>query len=278
MRMIWAAASVMLVWAVAASAARAAQPLVVAHRGASADAPENTLAAFRLAWEQGADGIEGDFRVTADGRVVCIHDKDTQRVSGQTLQVEDTSFADLRMLDVGFWNGDAWRGERGPLLEEVLAVVPTGKKLFVEVKTGPEIAAPLAAVLTRTPLANDQLVIMGFDADAVAACKQRLPHLKCHLLVRYKQRDDGGWSPTAEEVIAAVRRCGADGVGSEAKPEYFNTDFIRRLREAGSEAFHVWTVDDPAVARFYAQLGAWSITTNRPGQLRAELAAATAAE
>src|SRR5450631_4721748 len=107
---------------------------IVAHRGASADAPENTLAAFRLAWEQGADGIEGDFRLTAEGRIVCIHDEDTVRVAGSRHVVADASYNDLRALDVGSWKGKQWRSERIPLLEEVLADVPDGKQAFLELK------------------------------------------------------------------------------------------------------------------------------------------------
>lgn len=66
-------------------------PQIVAHRGASADAPENPLAAFRLAWKQGADVIEGDFYLTKDHRIVCIHDGDTQRVAGKHLVVAEST-------------------------------------------------------------------------------------------------------------------------------------------------------------------------------------------
>ena len=82
----------------------AGEPFLVAHRGASADAPENTIPAFQLAWEQGADAIEGDFHLTADGHIVCIHDEDTQKVAGKKLIVPESTLADLRKLDVGAWN------------------------------------------------------------------------------------------------------------------------------------------------------------------------------
>ena len=79
--------------------------MIVAHRGASSDAPENTLPAFRRAWELGADAIEGDFRLTKDGRIVCIHDKDTKRVADAKLVVSDATLAQLRTLDVGGAHG-----------------------------------------------------------------------------------------------------------------------------------------------------------------------------
>src|SRR3990170_1836584 len=113
--------------------------LIIAHRGASADAPENTLSAFRLAWEQEADGIEGDFRLSSDGRIVCIHDEDTSLVAGVPHTVRDTPLAVLQSLDVGAWKGESWRGERIATLEEVLAVVPKRKQVVVELKAGPEI-------------------------------------------------------------------------------------------------------------------------------------------
>src|SRR5512138_2530443 len=94
------------------------RPLVLGHRGASADAPENTLAAFRLALEQGADGVELDVRRCRTGEVVVVHDADTSRVAGAPLRVGDASLSELRALDVGGPAGARFRGERIPRLEE----------------------------------------------------------------------------------------------------------------------------------------------------------------
>ncbi len=100
---------------------------VIAHRGASYDAPENTLAAFRLAWQQGADGIEGDFWLTADGEIVCLHDGDTVRTGDRKLSVGQSTLEQLRTVDVGISKGEKFRGERIPTLAEVLAIVPAGQ-------------------------------------------------------------------------------------------------------------------------------------------------------
>src|SRR5512140_687268 len=100
------------------------RPLVLGHRGASADAPENTLAAFRLALAQGADGVELDVWRCASGEVVVVHDEDLRRVAGLPVRVPDAPLAELRAADVGAWKGEAFRGERVPLLEEVLAALP----------------------------------------------------------------------------------------------------------------------------------------------------------
>jgi glycerophosphoryl diester phosphodiesterase len=249
---------------------------IIAHRGASSDAPENTLAAFRLAWEQGADGIEGDFALSSDGRIVCIHDKDTKRVAGIDFSVSETTLAELQTLDVGAWKGERWRGERIPTLEEVLAIVPAGKKAVLEFKSGPEIVGPLAEVLAAAAISSESVLLISLVDATVAECKRRLPDVKCHWLSAYKERTGNASGtrmlrPTADEVIATIRRLGADGFGSESKPEHFDAAFVEQLRAAGIDEFHVWTVDDPEVAQFYEQLGVWAITTNRPEWLRSEI-------
>jgi glycerophosphoryl diester phosphodiesterase len=255
----------------AMSAPSAFGQLIIAHRGASHDAPENTLAAFRLALEQGADGFEADFYLTVDGHIVCFHDKDTERLCGKKLLVTQTPFEELRTLDVGRWKGPRWKAERMPTLEEVLAIVPDGKKIFIELKSGPEIIAPMAQLIEASPLSPDEIVIISFHADAIAASKQRLPDIRAHWLSGYEEQADGRLTPTKEAVAATIRRIGADGFGSKAEPKHFDAAFIEYLRDSGCREFHVWTVNEPDLARHYRQLGAWSITTDRPGWLRTQL-------
>ena len=109
------------------SSASLAAPFLVAHRGASKDAPENTLPAFELAWKQGADAIEGDFYLTKDGKIVCFHDGDTKKITGKKLVVKDSTLAELQALDVGEWRGKKFAGTRMPTLEQVLATVQIGR-------------------------------------------------------------------------------------------------------------------------------------------------------
>jgi glycerophosphoryl diester phosphodiesterase len=246
--------------------------LIIAHRGASHDAPENTMAAFRLAIEQGADGFEGDFYLTNDGHIICLHDKDTERVACKKLLVTETPFCELRRLDVGSWKGPQWRCERMPTLAEVLAAVPSGRKFYIELKSSTEVVGPMAKVIACSGVPLEQLVVISFHEEAVAEAKRRLPQVKAYWLTDFKKQDDGTFKPTVDEVIATLKRSGADAVSGKAVTEHFNEAFIKRLREAGYEEFHVWTVDDAEVARYYRDLGAASITTNRPGWLRQQLA------
>jgi glycerophosphoryl diester phosphodiesterase len=230
------------------------------------------LAAFELAIEQGADGFEGDFYLVEDGHVVCLHDADTQRVATKKLLVKEAPFEELRALDVGSWKGAQWKGERMPTLEEVLAAVPEGKKIFIELKSSREVVGPMAKILAASKVKPAQVVIISFHADAIAECKKQVPQFKALWLCGMKKKKDGTPPPTAEEVAATLARIGADGLDAEGVPEYFNAKFIDRLRQLGCREFHAWTIDDPKVADYYAKLGAASITTNRPGWLRKEMA------
>lgn len=243
---------------------------IIAHRGASRDAPENTLAAFRLAWEQGADGVEGDFRLTGDGEIVCLHDPTTGRTAGVDLAVDQATLKELRTLDAGKWKGKQWSGEPIPTLRQVIAAVPPGKRLFIELKNGPEILLPLAAILAEPGLDPDRTVILAFDAEVVAEARQLLPHVKALWITDY-QRDwrCGGWSPAIGAILQTLERIGASGLASRAHRS-IDAAFVRALRDAGKE-FHVWTVNTPRSAARFAALGADSIITDRPGWLRERL-------
>src|SRR6266496_640164 len=108
------------------------RPIVFAHRGASAHAPENTIAAFELALAQNADAIELDVKLTADGHVVVIHDSTVDRTTGSRGRVKDLSLAQLRSLDAGSFFSEKYRGEKIPTLEEVLEAV--GKRTIINVE------------------------------------------------------------------------------------------------------------------------------------------------
>jgi glycerophosphoryl diester phosphodiesterase len=245
---------------------------IVAHRGASYDAPENTVAAMKLAFEQGADGVEADFYLSSDGYIVCNHDKDTERTAGVKHVVAETPLAVLRKLDVGAWKDEKYRGELMPTFAEIAETIPPGKKFIIELKTGPEIVAPLKEELAKTDLQDDQILIICFNEQTVAECKKALPNLKCHWLTGYKQNEKTGqWTPTLAEVVATLERSKADGLGSQGERKHFDAEFIEDLCDEGHCEFHVWTIDKPKLARYYQKLKPWGITTNRPAFIREQL-------
>jgi len=122
---------------------------IIGHRGASFDAPENTLASVHLAWAQGADAVEIDVHLSLDGRLVAIHDANTRRTTRVNRKVARQTLAQLRALDAGRWKAPRWAGEKIPTLEEVLGTIPPGQRLFVEIKSRADAAPELAAAKRR---------------------------------------------------------------------------------------------------------------------------------
>lgn len=258
--------------ALATLASQTDAQMIVGHRGASFDAPENTMSAFRLAWEQQADGVEGDFYYTKDKQIVCIHDKTTLRTSGENLDVSKSTLAELRELEYGSWKDEKFRGEPIPTFAEVLQSIPEDKKFIIELKTGPAIVPLLKAELEKYPTDPKKLLIICFNADTVIACKKNLPDIKVHWLTGYKQNEKTGeWKPQLDEVIETLRRTQADGLGTQGNRDIVTKDFIAKLRSEGLREFHVWTVDGPDDAIYFQKLGAMGITTNRPDLIRKTL-------
>lgn len=244
--------------------------LIVAHRGASYDAPENTLAAFRLAWEQQADAIEGDFYLTKDNQIVCIHDKTTKRVAPNQpeLSVKDTTLEQLQSCDVGAWKHSRYAGERIPTLMDVLKIVPTDKKILVEIKCGPEIVPVLKPQLESSGLAPDQIVIICFNQAVVAQSRKAMPQYKVNWLTSYKQNNDNGaWTPGSDEIVRTLAATGATGLGSKGELKVIDQKLVNAVRQSNRE-FHVWTVNDPAAARTFQSFAVDSITTDRPAFIR----------
>ena len=249
-------------------------PMIVAHRGASNAAPENTLVAFRMGFEEGADRIEGDFRITADGKVVCIHDKTTGRTTDQAhdLVVHDSVLAQLRHLDVGSWKDARFEGEGIPTLEEVLGVIPQARGAVIELKGGSAVSRPAAEIVKASGIAPGRLAFIAFDAETLAEVKRAAPEYPAWLLSSFKQdKETGRWTPGVEELIATAKKIKADGLDVKAEPAVVNEAFVAAVREAGL-ALHVWTVNDPDLARRMAALGVDSITTDVPAGIRAALA------
>jgi glycerophosphoryl diester phosphodiesterase len=246
-------------------------PLIIGHRGASRDAPENTLESFRLAWIQGADGIEADFRLAADGRIVCMHDETTGRTTGIDLRIADTPLAELRRLDAGLWKGSAWSGAVIPTLDEVLDAIPEGSWFFIEIKSGPEIIPSLERVLRGSGISPERIRLLSFSAPLIGELKQRLPEWRACWLCDYRHTLLGNlWRPSREDVLDTLLRTGAVGLAS-ADRAFLDQDLAGTLKEHGME-LHVWTVDRLPAAERLCALGVDSIMTNRPGWLRQRLA------
>jgi glycerophosphoryl diester phosphodiesterase len=223
--------------------------LIIGHRGASADAVENTLAAFRLAREQGADGIELDVMRCATGEVVVFHDDDLVRLGKRAGQVRALPWDELRHVDIG--------GERIPLLDDVLADL--GLHLVnVELKSQRAVfddglAGAVAEILRRHGV-RDRVLVSSFDPLLLARFRMHAPEFATGLLFEHEQS-----RPLREGWAARLLR------PSAMHPDRLLVDAraVRRWH-ARSFAVNVWTVDDPAELRLLATLGVDGLITNRP--------------
>lgn len=248
-------------------------PIIVAHRGASHDAPENTLAAFELAWRQGADVIEGDFYLTADHQIVCLHDKTTARTApGQPVcTVADATFEQLQKLDVGSWKDPKYSDERIPTLSQVLKTVPKGKAIFVEIKCGVEILPVLKQELESSGLQPDQIALICFSTDVIAEARRTMDQYQANWLTSFKKNPGTGkFTPSKSAIFNALQQTSASGLGLGAVMAAIDDELVRSVLDLG-RSIHVWTVDDPAVAKELRDMGFDSITTNRPAEIRRAL-------
>jgi glycerophosphoryl diester phosphodiesterase len=243
---------------------------LVAHRGESAEAPENTLAAFRLAWERGTPAIELDVHLTQDGRLICCHDADTKRTTGVAKVIKQATLTELQQLDAGSWKDAKYAGEKLPTLEAALATIPAGCRCFIELKVGPESIPALEKAVRESGKQAKQLVVISFNAAAIAEAKRRLPELKAYYVAGFKKdKKTGKFGVTVDELIAKALEIKADGLDL-AWDGPLDADSVRRIRDAKLE-FYVWTVDDPGVARKFIDLGVDGITTNKSGWLKQKL-------
>lgn len=169
---------------------KSGDPLVIGHRGARGYAPENTLAAFRLGADMGADLVECDVHVSRDGHLVCIHDDSLERTTGSPRWVRETDLADIQALDAG-------QGERVPTLDELLDLVASRPALgvVIEIKNGPTfypgIDEAVAAAVARFGLLN-RAVVISFDHLVVRAVKERMPGIATGVLYHARLANPAG--------------------------------------------------------------------------------------
>jgi glycerophosphoryl diester phosphodiesterase len=243
---------------------------VIAHRGASAEAPENTLPAFRLGWQQG-DACELDIYLTKDGQIAVIHDATTKRTAGLDKPVAQQTLGELQSLDAGGWKSAKYAGEKIPTLKEVVHLLPEKKRLYIEIKCGAEVLPELRRTLDAFPGKTGQLAIIGFSRETMGEAKRLLPAMPVYWLVSSGKNRQTGAPPEIETLIANCKAAGLDGLDLDQK---FPVDaaLVTKVHAAGLKVL-TWTVNDPETARKQASAGVDGITTDRPQELKAKLAA-----
>ncbi len=235
----------------------------VGHRGASYLAPENTLAAVKLAWELGAHGAECDVMLTADKKVVLFHDKNTKKLTGKNLSVKEATWEELKPLVIipRETNRPEYTSETIPLLEDVLATIPEDRMLVIEIKTGPEILPHLREVIAQH-WKHGKISFIAFDFETIKQTRELYPELPCYYLSSFK--------PDINKHFDAVVESGLDGV--DLRHNIIDKELMERCHASGLDVW-CWTVNDPEIAKKMQQLGVSAVTTDRPAWLKSYLQA-----
>ena len=232
---------------------------VYAHRGASAEAPENTLAAFRRALDAGADGIEMDVHLASDGVPVVIHDDTLERTTDGTGAVAAHRAAQLQTLDAGSWFGPHFAGEPLPTLEEALRLLAGRLRINLEVKTA---WAGLAVLELLPSFPAAEVVVSSFDHALLADLRRSAPDLPLAVL-----HETGSWRRALAG--AAALRAGA----FHPQVDLVSRPLLAACRRMQLPVF-VWTVDDAGRARTLARAGVAGVFSNDPAGLRRHFPAA----
>ncbi|PHR24463.1 MAG: glycerophosphodiester phosphodiesterase [Desulfotalea sp.] len=250
-------------------------PPLVGHRGASHCAPENTLPSYRLAFKEGANRIEGDFWLTSDAQLVCIHDSTTARTAPHqpNRDVTISTRKELENVDVGLWKSNAYKNTPIPTLDEILAELPTETAMYIEIKQDdPKLLTAMFKTAEQYNITLDRLTLISFSEDIVKHAKQLAPELKTYLLHRLEhQEEDGTVASYLEQIIERAVSIHADGLDLKHGP-LVDRWFVDKIKKAGLE-FHIWVINSAEDALHYMELGADSITTDKPQELRREITA-----
>jgi glycerophosphoryl diester phosphodiesterase len=228
---------------------------IIGHRGASAAAPENTRVALEQALAAGAAGAEIDVRVTADGVVVLLHDDKLDRTTNACGQLRARSFGSLGNVDAGSWFSPAFAGEPLPTLSGVLQEWPGDRRLFVELKDGPELLGPLCDAL-RDHRGKD-IVLLAFDGRLLQRAGAAVPGWP-----RYHNVEVPVGAPMAW-LDAHLREALSAGWQGLSLGGGWCADWPARLHAAGLGCA-VWTVDDAGIAQEMDAAGVDDLMTNDP--------------
>jgi glycerophosphoryl diester phosphodiesterase len=241
------------------------QPLVIAHRGSSAHAPENTLAAFELAAAQGADAVELDVTLTHDRQMVVIHDDTLERTTDGRGRVTDLSYAEIRRVDAGAQFGDRYAGQRVPLLSEVFETVGHRVLINVEIKGSSLRSAGVEGLVLNLIRQHDlceRVLISSFNPLILMKVKRLEPDAACGLI----------YSPAA---AIYLRRAWLAPFISDLNARHPRSDLVtpERVKQthARGQRINVWTVNDAATVRRLAAAGVDGLIGNDPIIIRTAL-------
>lgn len=234
--------------------------MIIAHRGAAGEAPENTLAAFALGLEQGCTGIELDVHLSKDGEIIVCHDTTLNRTSDRQGAIGDLTVAEIKQADAGRWFHERFAGERVPLLEEVFDLVPRDVQINVEIKAGVQQLVPALVDLLKRKDRLDSVFVSSFDFDCLERLKELEPEARIGLLYKI--------SMTNHYRMAALLDCPVFSLHP-----HWSVLTKQNVSAATSRGLSVypWTVNKEEDMRTMIGYGVSGIITDFPGRLKSLL-------
>ena len=235
------------------------RPMIVAHRGASALAPENTISSFSRALEIGADAVEFDIHQSSDGRLVVMHDESLERTTNGSGFIRDTDSNVLRGLDAGSWYASGFRGERIPTLEEALDFITPAAYALVEIKHGndvyPGIEKKIAELMSLRKSRRNRTVFIAFDPEILLNIRELDAELSTGLLTADPPDD---YIDVAEEFLV---QC------FFPKWERLRNESVSLLHKNGYSV-HPWVIDREEDAVKVISMKPDSVSSNHPDMLK----------
>jgi len=241
------------------------RPLVFAHRGLSSEAPENTMAAFRLAKAKGIPGVELDIHLTSDGKLIVIHDHTTTRVApGTAFNIEESTATQVQSVDIGSWKGAQFKGEKAPLLSELFEELGNDLYFDVEIKSGKAedkgLEAALVKLLADFKFGSERIVVSSFNPFSIKRFKALCPTVPTGIIYCidddvpwYLRHGEGRWLGHADFLKPKHTQATRAGLGWS--------------RLIGGRKVLPWTIDDPAIAARVLTIGCEGVISNKPHQL-----------
>lgn len=252
--------------------------IIIAHRGASGSAPENTLNAVRQALRQGADAVEVDLRQTKDGVVVLMHDPSVDRTTNGAGIVGNITYSDIAPLDAGSWYGAEFAGQRVPTLDDLLSEVQGRTMLLLEVKAGTATYPGIERRIidsVRLFGASVHCVVQAFDQDVLDAFHELAPEIELHKLAVAKLPLVPLWYDTRILWGTFPRR---QWIRSVNVHRWSVTPALVGHMHAKNVQVMPWVVDDPGEIRRLVAMGVDGLITNHPGRSKGSLSSVGGAQ
>lgn len=237
---------------------------IIAHRGASAHAPENTIESFQLAKEMGADYIEMDLHLTKDGHLIVIHDETVDRTTDGTGNVRELTLTEIKQLDAGSWFSDDFKGVKVPTMEEVFNKFGHDINYCIEIKSpnvNKGIEEKLLTMLNKYKLlgkvaSKGKVIIQSFNKKSLINIHEMNRSIPLVQLMKKNEIEKYDFTKVKEYAI---------GIGPNYKG--LNNNLIKRVREEGL-LIHPYTIDDPLTINKLKKLGITGVITNDPNIIK----------